>query len=142
MEAAYVGTKGTHLMGNYVGNPFIPIGFDPKNPQPNTLVPRYPGLGLDLITGQGASSNYNALQITVKKRVASGTLQAAYTKSKTMSDGVDSSTRFYTTMGLAPWWDWSRAWGPADFDRPQRLSIIFSQDLPKHFTIRTRPNTF
>jgi outer membrane receptor protein involved in Fe transport len=133
VEAAYVGTKATHLMGNYVGNPFIPIGFNPANPQPNTLLPRYPGLGLDLITGQGASSNYNALQITVKKRVASGTLQAAYTKSKTLSDGVDSSTRFYTTMGLAPWWDWSRAWGPADFDRPQRLSLIFSQDLPKHF---------
>jgi hypothetical protein len=50
-----------------------------------------------------------------------------------MSDGVDSSTRFYTTMGLAPWWDWRRAWGPADFDRPQRLSIMFSQDLPNHF---------
>ena len=74
VEAAYVGTKGTHLMGNYVGNPFIPIGFNPENPQPGTLVPKYPGLGLDLITGQGASSNYNALQITVKKRVASGTL--------------------------------------------------------------------
>jgi outer membrane receptor protein involved in Fe transport len=133
VEAAYVGTKGTHLMGNYVGNPFIPVGFDPKNPQPGPLVSRYPGLGLDLITGQGASSNYNALQVTVKKRVASGTLQAAYTKSKTMSDGVDSSTRFYTTMGLAPWWDWRRAWGPSDFDRPQRLSIMFSQDLPNHF---------
>jgi outer membrane receptor protein involved in Fe transport len=132
VEAAYVGTKGTHLMGNYVGNPFIPVGFNPANPQPGPLVPEYPGLGLNLITGQGASSNYNALQITVKKRVASGTLIAAYTKSKTMSDGVDSSTRFYTTMGLAPWWDWSRAWGPSDFDRPQRLSITFSQDLPKH----------
>ncbi len=100
VEAAYVGTKGLHLMGNYVGNPFIPIGFNPKNPQPNTLEPEYPGLGLNLITGQGASSNYNALQITVKKRIASGTWQAAYTKSKTLSDGVDSSTRFYTTMGL------------------------------------------
>ncbi len=133
VEAAYVGTKGLHLMGNYVGNPFIPIGFNPKNPQPGTLEPEYPGLGLNLITGQGASSNYHALQITVKKRVASGTLQAAYTKSKTMSDGVDSSTRFYTTMGLAPWWDWSRANGPADFDRPQRLSIALSQDLPNHF---------
>jgi hypothetical protein len=133
VEVAYVGTKGTHLMGNYVGNPFIPIGFDPKNPQPGPLVSKYPGFGLNLITGQGASSNYNALQITVKKRVASGTVQAAYTKSKTMSDGADSSTRFYTSMGLAPWWDWSRAWGPADFDRPQRLSIMFSQDLPKHF---------
>ncbi len=133
VEAAYVGTRGLHLMGNYVGNPFIPVGFNPKNPEPGPLEPEYPGLGLNLLTGQGASSSYEAFQLTVKKRVASGTLQAAYTKSKTMSDGVDSSTRFYTTMGLAPWWDWSRANGPADFDRPQRLSIALSQDLPNHF---------
>jgi outer membrane receptor protein involved in Fe transport len=133
IEAAYVGSKGIHLMGNYVGNPFIPVGFDPKNPQPGPLVAKYPGLGLDLITGQGASSKYNALQVTVKRRVGKGSLLAAYTKSKTLSNGVDSSTRFYTTMGLAPWWDWSRAWGPADFDRPQRFSILFSQDLPNHF---------
>ena len=133
VEVAYVGSRGLHLMGNYVGNPFIPVGFNPKNPQPAPLVSEYPGLGLDLITGQGASSKYNALQVTVKKRVASGTIDVSYTKSKTLSNGVDSSTRFYTTMGLAPWWDWSRAWGPAGFDRPQRLSIAFSQDLPKHF---------
>jgi len=132
VEAAYVGTKGTHLMGNYIGNPFIPVGFDPANPQPGTLLPKYPGLGNNLITGQGADSSYHALQITAKKRVASGTIMAAYTKSKTMGNGADSSTRFYTSMGLAPWWDWSRARGPADFDRPQRLSITFSQDLPKH----------
>lgn len=133
VETAYVGTKGTHLMGNYVGNPDIPVGFNPANPQPGTVVPEYPGLGLNLITGQGASSNYNALQVTVHKRIASGTLIGAYTWSKTMSNGVDSSTRFYTSMGLAPWWDWGRAWGPADFDRTQRLSITFSQDLPRHF---------
>src|SRR5262249_46603684 len=71
--------------------------------------------------------------LTVKKRVASGTLQGAYTFAKTLSNGVDSSTRFYTTMGLAPWWNWHRAWGPADFDRPQRLSVMFTQDLPKFF---------
>jgi outer membrane receptor protein involved in Fe transport len=133
VEAAYVGTKGVHLMGNYVANPFIPVGFDPANPQPGPLVAKFPGLGQNLITGQGASSKYNSFQLTVKKRVASGTIQAAYTFSKTLSNGVDSSTRFYTTMGLAPWWNWRRAWGPSDFDRPQRLSIMFSQDLPKHF---------
>ena len=133
VEAAYVGTRGVHLMGNYVANPFIPVGFNPANPQPGPLVAEYPGLGQNLITGQGASSDYHAVQLTVKKRVASGTVQAAYTFSKTLSNGVDSSTRFYTTMGLAPWWNWRQAWGPADFDRPQRLSIMFTQDLPNHF---------
>jgi hypothetical protein len=36
-------------------------------------------------------------------------------------------------MGLAPWWDWSRARGLSAFDRPQRLSLMFSQDLPRAF---------
>lgn len=133
IEAAYVGSKGVHLMGNYVSNPSIPVGFDPKNPQPGTLVPKYPGFGTNSITGQGADSHYEAFQLTVKKRVASGTVQAAYTNSKSISNGGDSSNRFYTSMGLAPWWDWSRARGLSAFDRPQRLSVMFSQDLPKPF---------
>lgn len=133
VEAAYVGSKGTHLMGNYAGNPSIPVGFNPKNPQPGTLVPEYPGFGPNSITGQGADSHYEALQLTLKKRVASGTVQAAYTNSKSISNGGDSSTRFYTSMGLAPWWDWSRARGLSAFDRPQRLTVMFTQDLPKPF---------
>jgi len=133
IEAAYVGSKGTHLMGNHVSNPSIPVGFNPENPQPGTLVPEYPGFGANSITGQGADSHYEAFQLTVKKRVASGTVQAAYTNSKSISNGGDSSTRFYTSMGLAPWWDWSRARGLSAFDRPQRLSVMFSQDLPKPF---------
>ena len=131
LEAAYVGSKGSHLMANYSGNPSIPIGFDPKNPQAGTLVPEYPGFAANSITGQGADSHYESLQLTVKKRVASGTVQAAYTNSKSISNGGDSSTRFYTSMGLTPWWDWSRARGLSAFDRPQRLSVMFSQDLPK-----------
>jgi hypothetical protein len=133
VEAAYVGTKGTHLMGSYLANPSIPVGFDPKNPQPGTLVPRYPGFGPNQIVGNGMDSTFNSFQLTVKRRVAAGNIQIAYTRSKTISNGDDSSTRGYTTSGLAPWWDWSRARGPAAFDRPNRLSVMFNQDLPKFF---------
>jgi len=135
IEAAYVGTRGLHLMGNYVLNQEIPVGFNPANPQPGTLDLRFPGFGTNSITGQGASSWYNALQVTVKRRVGKGTIQAAYTWSKSTSNGGDSSTRYYVSMyGSGPWWDWHRLWGPDDIDRPQRVSIMFSQDLPKHFT--------
>lgn len=140
VEAAYVGSKGLHLMANYAGNPSIPVGFNPKNPQPGTLAPKYPGFGANLITGQGADSHYAAFQLTVKKRVASGSMQVAYTNAKSISNGGDSSNRFYTSMGLAPWWDWSRARGLSAFDRPQRLSVTFSQDLPKLF--RSGPGTW
>ena len=133
VEAAYVGTKGTHLMANVVGNPLIPAGFDPSNPKPGTLARRYPGFGNNNITGQGGSSSFNSFQLTVKKRVAAGTVQLAYTIAKTLSNGGDDGNRFYTSMALTPWWDWSRARGPAGFDRPQRLSLMFVQDLPKFF---------
>lgn len=131
IETAYVGTKGTHLMANVVGNPLIPAGFDPSNPKTGTLARRYPGFADNNITGQGGSSSYHSFQLTVKKRVASGTLQVAYTIAKTISNGGDSTNRFYTSLALAPWWDWSRARGLSDFDRPQRLSVMFVQDLPK-----------
>ena len=131
VEAAYVGTKGTHLMANHVGNPLIPVGFDPRNPQPGPLVRLYPGFADNAITGQGGSSTFHSFQLTVKKRVAAGTVQAAYTIGKTISNGADDGNRFYTSLGLAPWWDWSRARGPAGFDRPQRLSVMFVQDLPR-----------
>ena len=69
VEAAYVGTKGTHLMANHVGNPLIPAGFDPKNPKPGPLTRLYPGFADMNITGQGGSSSYNSFQLTVKKRM-------------------------------------------------------------------------
>jgi hypothetical protein len=71
--------------------------------------------------------------MTVKKRVAAGTVQASYTMAKTLSNGGDDTNRFYTSLALTPWWDWSRARGLASFDRPQRLAVMFVQDLPKFF---------
>lgn len=130
IETAYIGTKGTHLMATVVGNPLIPVGFDPKDPKPGTLVRKYPGLANNSITGNGGSSSYHSFQLTVKKRVGSGTVQAAYTFAKTLSNGGEGN-RAYTSMALTPWWDWSRARGPAEFDRPQRLVVTFTQDLPK-----------
>ena len=107
VEAAYVGTKGTHLMANHVANPLIPAGFDPADPKPGTLARLYPGFGNINITGQGGSSSFNSFQLTVKKRVAAGTVQLAYTVAKTISNGGDDGNRFYTSLALAPWWDWT-----------------------------------
>ncbi|HWB98045.1 MAG TPA: TonB-dependent receptor, partial [Bryobacteraceae bacterium] len=131
LELGYVGTKGTHLMANYASNPLIPVNFDPSNPQPGTLVRRYPGFGNNNITGQGGSSSFNSMQATFKKRLSSGVIQAAYTWAKTISNGGDDSSRFYTSLALTPWWDWSQARGPAYFDRTHRVSVMFTQDLPR-----------
>ncbi len=132
IETAYVGTKGTHLMSNHIANPQIPVGFDPGDPKPGTLVRLYPGFADMSINSQGGSSTYNSFQFTAKKRISTGTVQASYTWSKTIGNGSED-TRFFTSMALAPWWDWSRARGPANFDRTHRLSVMFTQDLPKFF---------
>ncbi len=132
IEAAYVGTKGTHLMARRNMNPLIPAGFDPNNPKPGTLTRQFPGFADLLITSQNGDSAFHSFQLTGKRRVGSGTLQIAYTVAKTLSNGGEGS-RFFTSMYDSPWWDWSRARGPANYDRPQRLSAVFVQDLPNLF---------
>ena len=129
MEAAYVGTKGTHLMANHNSNPQVPAGFDPKNPKAGTLARQFPGFA-DLATNaQGGSSSYHSFQFTGKRRLRTGTLQLAYTFAKTIGNGAEGS-RFFTSMFITPWWDWTRARGPANYDRTHRVSLMFSQDLP------------
>lgn len=128
-EAAYVGTKGTHLMANHNANPLVPAGFDPKNPKAGTLVRQFAGFA-DLATNaQGGSSSYHSFQFTGKRRVNTGTVQLAYTFAKTIGNGAEGA-RFFTSMFITPWWDWSRARGLANYDRTQRVSLMFSQDLP------------
>jgi hypothetical protein len=133
IEAAYVGTKGTHLMARRNFNPLVPEGFDPKNPRTGTLRRQYPGFADILITAQNGDSIYHSFQLTGKRRIRTGTLQVAYTVAKTLSNGGEGNRFFTSLFDNTPWWDWSRARGPANYDRPQRLSAVFTQDLPKFF---------
>ncbi len=133
-ETAYVATKGTHLMARRNFNPLVPVGFDPNNPQPGPLFPRYPGFADSmLVTTQNGNSTYHSFQSTLKRRMSTGTLQLAYTFGKTIGNG-DEGSRFFTTIYPTPWWDLSRAKGPANFDRTHRVSLTFTQDLPNAFS--------
>jgi len=126
VETAYVGTKGTHLMARRNFNPLVP--------QPNgTLLRQYAGFGDQLVTAQNGDSTYHSFQVTVKRRMAASTLQLAYTAAKTLTNG-DEGARFFTSLYRTPWNDFSRARGPANFDRPQRLVFSFIQDLPGRFS--------
>ncbi len=133
VEAAYVGTKGTHLLARRNFNPLIPEGFDPNDPKPGKLQRLYPGFSDLRIMSQNGNSTYHSFQFTLKRRVATGTLQLAYTRAKTLGNGSERN-RSFTTLFITPWWDWSRAKGPANFDRANRLSLAFTQDLPNAFT--------
>jgi hypothetical protein len=133
IETSYVGTKGTHLMARRNWNPLIPVeGYNAPLVPGVRLVRQYPGFGDQLITSQNGDSTYHSFQLTVKKRVARTNFQLAYTVAKTLSNGAESA-RFFTSIFDVPWNDFRRAKGPANFDRPQRLSFVFNHDLPNHF---------
>jgi hypothetical protein len=125
VETAYVGTKGTNLMARRNFNPLVP--------QANGSLSRlYPGFGTLLVTAQNGSSSYHSFQTTVKKRSKLTTMQAAYTWGKTLGNG-DEGSRFFTSLFPTPWNDFSRAKGPANFDRTHRFTLVLNQDLPSLF---------
>jgi hypothetical protein len=131
IETAYVGTKGTHLMAQRNFNPLVPVGGAPLVSGVR-LTRLYPGFGDLLVTAQNGDSSYHSFQLTAKKRVAKTNFQLAYTVAKTLGNGNESA-RFFTALWPTPWNDLSRARGPANFDRPQRLTFVFNHDLPGHF---------
>jgi len=126
IETAYVATKGTHLIARRDLNSLIP--------QANGgLQRRFPGFGPIFATGQNGSSSFHSFQFTARKRVGTANIQAAYTLGKTIGNG-DEGARYQTNLFRTPWNDFSRARGPANFDRRHRLALTFVQDLPNKFT--------
>ncbi len=70
-------------------------------------------------------SNYNSLQVTVRKQFSHGfTMQAAYTWSKDLGDLTGSAANSGDPTNLA------QQYGPVGFSRPQRLIINYAYDLP------------
>ncbi len=91
---------------------------------------RVPVLGYEA-AGLAASdsdgySNYNSLQATVRHQFSHGlTFQAAYTWSKDLSDIFFSqAANVNDSLCL------KCQYGPVNFNRPQRLSVNYSYDLP------------
>jgi hypothetical protein len=84
----------------------------------------YAPAGLQATSYDGIS-NYNSLQVTVRKSLAHGlTLQGSYTWSKSLSDVlVDSANS--NNAG-----DRAQQYGPTYFNRPQRFIINYSWQIP------------
>jgi len=128
VEVAYVGSKGTHLLGEVDSNQ-VPLGvrFAPANANVFANALR-PFAGYSAITSiiSGFDSNYNSLQVSANRRVASGlTLGIAYTYSRTLTDSpTDRSTAPYDTYNLR------MDYGPASFSRSQIFVANYVYDLP------------
>ena len=136
LDVKYVGALGRHLTGAVNVNA-LPLGAqflhpDPTNPGqyliPNLIRP-YPGYGDINIMTNAASSNYNALQLTLNRRYARGLeFGVAYTYSKSMD--YDSNTRASGATYTPTYLSASRNYGPSDFDQTQVLTANWQYDIP------------
>jgi len=141
MQIAYVGSGANHLIYshsiNQAGNatPQNPIRGETSNNLSNISL-RVPYEGFDpaqfLEQVSEGRSNYNALEVTLKKNMGHG-LQflAAYTWSKTMTTGASSVVG--STFGGGAVGDQNNLYadyGSADFSRPNRLVFSGIYKLP------------
>jgi hypothetical protein len=126
VEIAYVGSKGTHLLGITDLNQ-VPLAARSADPTAiaNAVRP-YLGYGpIDSIVNV-FDSNYHSLQASVNRRVSRGlTLGAAYTYSNTLTDSpTDRSTPPYDTF------DRRLDYGPANFSRKHIFVANYVYELP------------
>jgi Carboxypeptidase regulatory-like domain/TonB-dependent Receptor Plug Domain len=139
LEAGYVGSSGINLLDEYHNNntpglasPSNPINGVTTNTTENILY-RVPYLGYQSVgvrgTGFDGSSNFNSLQLTVRKQLARGlTMQGAYTWSRTLTDLSNISANPTANSNNAS--NLAQQYGQATFVRPQRFVINYGYDLP------------
>jgi hypothetical protein len=143
MEVAYVGTRGTRLASwlntnePLLASPSKPVNGITVNTVANAFQ-RVPILGfapggLQSIDTYGFSM-YHSLQVTVRKQFSRGLqFQGAYTYGKALTD-VEGAGFFAVFLGgdgnSNSTADRHQRWGPADFDRTQRLVLTYLWEVP------------
>jgi hypothetical protein len=135
VDIGYVGVFARHLMDlenlNLVpyGSRFLAAHADPTNPGhplADQFFAPYPGYGSISYYQNAATSSYNALQISVNRRLAHGFQYGlAYTWSKAM-DYADSDSGTVATYQSHSW-----NYGKAGFDQTHVLVINYTWDVPK-----------
>lgn len=151
LETNYVGTQARHLQDsrninyNAFGQCYLPQNQDPQkqaqNPtallgnnckDANFLKP-YIGFGNISLYQSEATSNYNALQIELRRRAAKGLfLGVAYTWSKSMGIAAIGAASTNDNSFVRPdQYTRQALYGPTSFDRRQVLAINYVYTAPK-----------
>jgi hypothetical protein len=135
LEAGYVGSSGINLLdyNHNVNTAQLASASDPVNGITTTTTSNvffrtpyvgYAPAGLQ-VTAFDGSSNYNSLQVTIRKQYSHGvTLQGSYTFSKSLTDLTVDGANSNNAGNL------NQQYGPSYFNRPQRFIINYSWDLP------------
>ncbi|MEJ2007056.1 MAG: carboxypeptidase regulatory-like domain-containing protein [Acidobacteriota bacterium] len=125
-QVAYVGAKGTHLLGAYDMNQVpLDVRLADTTASFNALRP-YPGYNVITAIAPMFDSNYNSLQVSVNRRVSRGlNLGVAYTWAKTLTtNSTDRSSASYDTYNR------KLDYGQAGYSLPQVLVFNYIYDLP------------
>jgi hypothetical protein len=126
LEVGYVGTKGTHLLGDVdVNQPTVAARLADPTADVNAIRP-YLGYGAITARLPVFTSNYNSLQVSLNRRFSRGlTLEVGYTWSKFLNTNpFDRSLATYDT------YDYKQSYGPSTLNTPQMLVVSYVYDLP------------
>ena len=134
-QVAYVGSQSRHQKETIELDPaqYIP-GSKLSTDQRRLFKPYYGSISMD---GEDANANFNALEVTVKKRMAQHlSFTGAYTWSKSLDDvpqgGNDNDIGADSASAL-PWTDPNRHafdYGPSGFDHTHRFVLSYVLTLP------------
>jgi len=129
IEAAYMGSKGTHLINGAAGNQATPTP-DPNSPvDPRRPIPFLSAETFDIFSN--AYSHYNGLGITLRRNFSHGfSANLAYTWSHALDIASSSNlgsgnNGFYRTES-----NLNLEYGNADIDQRHRLTAYYIWQLP------------
>jgi hypothetical protein len=128
LEASYVGTLGRKLIGIENRNTFdgrTALGGGANALRPNPL------FNSDNARGNYYGSNYNAFDLTLRKRFSHGlSLNANYTYAKSLDEISDVFRARNAAISATDVQNLRNDYGPSDFDIRHRVVVSFNYDLP------------
>jgi hypothetical protein len=126
LEVGYVGTKGTHLLGDVdINQPTVAARLANPGDDVNAIRP-YPGFGVITDREPIFTSNYNSLQASLNRRFSKGlTVQLGYTWSRLLTTSPqDRALATYNTYDL------KQSYGPSTLNTPQMFIASYIYDFP------------
>lgn len=126
LEVGYVGTKGTHLLGDIdLNQPTVAARVANPTADVNAIRP-YLGYGAMNDRATVYTSNYNSLQLSLNRRFSKGlTLELGYTWSKLLTTNpYDRGLSAYNTYDL------KQSYGASVLNTPQMLVVSYVYELP------------
>lgn len=126
LEVGYVGTKGTHLLGDInINQPTVVTRLANPTDDANALVP-YAGYQAVVSRAPIFTSNYNSLQVSLNRRLSQGlTLGVAYTWSKLLTTNPQDRS-----LGVADAYNLKGDYGLSTLNTPQILVVSYVYELP------------